>query len=73
MIRLPAFTFSVSESNSRESSSTWPASVSFPLVPSGQEFSIMNSLPQKSALRILTLTIDLSQIMNSKQGERIIH
>ncbi|PFG57734.1 hypothetical protein ATG66_0228 [Vibrio sp. ES.051] len=69
MIRLPAFSFSISESGGRESSTKWPAAIRFPLVPAGPEFSIENALPKWPTVTIFT--IDLSQLLKTRA--RVIH
>ncbi|MEF1173230.1 MULTISPECIES: hypothetical protein [Vibrio] len=69
MVRLPAFSFSISGRG--EASSDWPASLNFPLVPSGQEFSIMGALPRKPTVMIFT--IDLSQVLRQSAPSRVIH
>jgi len=71
MFPLPTFTFSISEFNSSNASSTWPAALTFPTSPSGREFSIMDSLPKPSTL--LVFSVDLFQVLNQTQKSRVVH
>ncbi|MDW6002248.1 hypothetical protein [Vibrio mangrovi] len=67
MNRCSSIKFSIAESGYDRGMHNWPAAMSFPHFPGGQEFSIENQLPKRP--QIVVFTIDLSQFLN----ERVLH